>query len=98
MIVSCFMQAPNKASICFKNEFEAWSSEHAVDVLTSTRDTFQEMFDNDQTLVYVDFLRSISHRSMTCYLHVLNIIVSKLHVVYDQCPADTSLKQLLPSS
>ena len=46
------MQAPNQASLCFANEFAVWEETYGVKVISSTRDTFQEMFDEDETLVY----------------------------------------------
>lgn len=50
--VHVYYRAPNKASTCFANEFESWAEEYGVTVMVSTRDTFQEMFDDDDTLVY----------------------------------------------
>lgn len=46
------LQAPNQASLCFAEEFASWDEMYGVRVVTSTRDTFQEMFDDDATLVY----------------------------------------------
>lgn len=50
--VHMYYKAPNKASMCFKDEFDSWESQYGVKIFTSTRDTFQEMFDDDDTLVY----------------------------------------------
>jgi len=50
--VHMYYKAPNKASMCFKDEFDSWENQYGVRVFTSTRDTFQEMFDDDDTLVY----------------------------------------------
>jgi hypothetical protein len=50
--VHAYYRAPNKASTCFADEFESWAEEYGVSVMVSTRDTFQEMFDDDDTLVY----------------------------------------------
>ncbi len=46
------MQAPNQDALCFRDEFEEWETKYHCKVVTSTRDTFQEMFDNDDTLAY----------------------------------------------
>ncbi|KAI8107062.1 hypothetical protein M9434_001708 [Picochlorum sp. BPE23] len=50
--VHVYYRAPNKASTCFADEFDSWAEEYGVSVMVSTRDTFQEMFDDDDTLVY----------------------------------------------
>ena len=48
---SC-VQAPNQDALCFRDEFEEWEAKHHCKVITSTRDTFQGMFDDDDTLAY----------------------------------------------
>jgi hypothetical protein len=50
--VHLYYKAPNKASLLYQEEYEEFEERHGVKVLTSTRDTFQEMFDDDYTLVY----------------------------------------------
>jgi hypothetical protein len=45
-------QAPNQAALCFSDLYEEWEQEYKCKVITSTRDTFSEMFDNDDTLEY----------------------------------------------
>ena len=46
------LQAPNEASLAYKDEFERWQSELGVRVKTATRDTFIDMFDDDDELEY----------------------------------------------
>jgi hypothetical protein len=46
------MQAPNQEALCFRDELDQWEEKYHCKVITSTRDTFQEMFDNDDTLAY----------------------------------------------
>ena len=48
------LQAPNQASLCYKDELDSWAELYNVKVITSTRDSFQDMFDDDNTLMYVD--------------------------------------------
>ena len=48
----CTVQAPNQQSFCYKDCFETWETEHQCKVTTSTRGTFQDMFDDDDTLMY----------------------------------------------
>ena len=43
------MQAPNEASLCYRNEFDTWEQDYGLKVVTSTRDSFQDMFDFDDT-------------------------------------------------
>lgn len=50
--IHMYYKAPNKASLCFQDEFDEWKEQYGVHVFTSTRDTFQDMFDEDDTLVY----------------------------------------------
>lgn len=47
-----YYRAPNEASLCFKDELEEWKEKYHVKVVTSTRDSFSDMFDDDDTLVY----------------------------------------------
>lgn len=44
------MQAPNDAEFAFRDKFEAWK-ELGCEVITTT-DSFQDAFDDDDTLVY----------------------------------------------
>jgi hypothetical protein len=50
--IHMYYKAPNKASMCFQEEFDDWKEQYGVHVFTSTRDTFQDMFDEDETLMY----------------------------------------------
>ncbi|GAB4814665.1 hypothetical protein N2152v2_001711 [Parachlorella kessleri] len=50
--VRMYYKAPNEASFCYKGLFEEWESKHKVKVITSTRGTFLDMFDDDDTLMY----------------------------------------------
>ena len=38
--------------MCYKDRFEEWEQKFCCKVITSTRDTFQDMFDEDNTLAY----------------------------------------------
>jgi hypothetical protein len=38
--------------MCFRDRWDGWRTRCNVVVATSTRDTFQEMFDDDDTLAY----------------------------------------------
>jgi hypothetical protein len=49
--VAC-VQAQNEASLAYKDEFERWQSELGVRVKVATRDTFIDMFDDDDQLEY----------------------------------------------
>lgn len=46
------MQAPNEDSLLFKDLYEQWEEEHNCKVVTGTRDTFLDLFDDDDTLEY----------------------------------------------
>ena len=46
------LQARNEEALCFKHLYGKWEQKHGCKVVTSTRDTFEEMFDNDDTLTY----------------------------------------------
>ena len=46
------LQARNEEALCFKHLYGEWEQKHGCKVITSTRDTFEEMFDNDDTLTY----------------------------------------------
>ncbi len=46
------MQAPNQASLCYRDELDTWEEQYGVKVVTSTRGTFQDLFDDDDTLMY----------------------------------------------
>jgi len=50
--VHLYYKAQNKASMLYQDEFDEFEEKFGVKVLTSTRDTFQEMFDDDYTLEY----------------------------------------------
>lgn len=45
-------QAPNQDALCFRDELEEWGERYHCRVVTSTRDSFQDMFDDDDTLAY----------------------------------------------
>lgn len=47
-----YYRAPNEAAFCYKELFEVWERDFGVKVITSTRDTFSDMFDDDDTLMY----------------------------------------------
>lgn len=46
------MQAPNRDSLCFKDLYEEWEAQHNCKVVYGTRETFMDLFDNDDTLMY----------------------------------------------
>ena len=46
------MQAPNQEAMCFQNRYGEWEERHRCKVITSTRGTFMDMFDDDDTLMY----------------------------------------------
>ena len=46
------LQARNEEALCFKHLYGEWEQKHGCKVITSTRDTFEEMFDSDDTLTY----------------------------------------------
>ena len=46
------LQAPNQEAFCFQNLYGKWEQEHRCKVITSTRGTFMDMFDDDDTLMY----------------------------------------------
>lgn len=50
--IHMYYKAPNKASLYFQEEFDEWKERYGINVVTSTRDTFQDMFDDDDTLMY----------------------------------------------
>lgn len=52
LIVSCYLQAPNQEALCFQNLYQEWEEKHGCKIITSTRGTFMDMFDDDDTLVY----------------------------------------------
>ena len=45
-------QAPNQDALCFRDELDEWAERYHCRVVTSTRDSFQDMFDDDDTLAY----------------------------------------------
>lgn len=47
-----FPQAPNQASLCYRDELDTWEEKYGIKVITSTRGTFQDLFDDDDTLMY----------------------------------------------
>ena len=49
---SAHAQAPNEDSLLFKELYEQWEEEHNCKVVTGTRDTFMDLFDDDDTLEY----------------------------------------------
>ena len=38
--------------MCYKDQYEEWEQKFCCKVITSTRDTFQDMFDDDNNLAY----------------------------------------------
>ena len=46
------LQAPNQEALCFQNLYGDWEERHCCKVITSTRGTFMDMFDDDDTLMY----------------------------------------------
>ena len=50
--VRMYYRAPNEASLCYRGELDSWKEKYGVHVITSTRDSFQDMFDFDDTLMY----------------------------------------------
>ena len=46
------LQAPNQDALCYKDLYETWEEEHFCKVITGTRETFTELFDDDETLSY----------------------------------------------
>ena len=49
---TCVLQAPNAASLLFADEFEQWESTSNLKIFTGTRETFEDLFDEDETLTY----------------------------------------------
>ena len=49
---SAVLQAPNKEAFLYQDRYAEWEAVHKCTAVTSTRDTFMEMFDNDDTLEY----------------------------------------------
>jgi hypothetical protein len=47
-----YYRAPNAAALCYADEFARWEADYGLKVITSTRDSFAEMFDDDDTLEY----------------------------------------------
>ena len=47
-----FPQAPNQEALCFQNLYGEWEEKYNCKIITSTRGTFMDMFDDDDTLVY----------------------------------------------
>jgi NAD(P)H-flavin reductase len=50
--VRMYYRAPNEAALCYKERYEEWGRRYNVRVITSTRDSFSDMFDDDETLMY----------------------------------------------
>lgn len=50
--VRLYYRAPNQDALCFRDELDEWESKYSCKVVTSTRGTFQDMFDDDDTLAY----------------------------------------------
>jgi len=46
------VQAPNQDALLFKDRYETWESKHNCKVATGTRETFMDLFDDDDTLEY----------------------------------------------
>lgn len=51
-LMRAVLQAPNKEALLFQDRYDEWRDVHKCTTVTSTRDTFIEMFDNDDTLEY----------------------------------------------
>ena len=45
-------QAPNQEALCYKDRYDEWEKDLSCKIITSTRDSFQDMFDDDNTLAY----------------------------------------------
>lgn len=50
--VRMYYRAPNEASMCWPERYEEWGKRYGVQVTISTRDSFADMFDDDETLMY----------------------------------------------
>ncbi|KAL0050332.1 hypothetical protein WJX82_009201 [Trebouxia sp. C0006] len=50
--VRMYYRAPNQEALSFQNRFGEWEERHRCKVITSTRGTFMDMFDDDDTLMY----------------------------------------------
>ncbi|EFN60149.1 expressed protein [Chlorella variabilis] len=50
--VRMYYRAPNEAALCYKDKYEEWGERYGVKVITSTRNSFSDMFDDDETLMY----------------------------------------------
>ncbi|KAL3160982.1 hypothetical protein ABBQ38_009372 [Trebouxia sp. C0009 RCD-2024] len=50
--VRMYYRAPNQEAFCFQNLYSKWEQDHRCKVITSTRSTFMDMFDDDDTLMY----------------------------------------------
>lgn len=50
--VRLYYRAPNRDSLCFKDCYEDWETRHNCKVVYGTRDSFMELFDNDDSLMY----------------------------------------------
>ncbi|KAH7620598.1 hypothetical protein Ndes2526B_g04519 [Nannochloris sp. 'desiccata'] len=50
--VRMYYKAPNQASLCYRDELDTWGKQYGIKVITSTRGTFQDLFDDDDTLMY----------------------------------------------
>ena len=46
------LQAANQEAFCFQNLYNEWEQKHRCKIITSTRGTFMDMFDDDDTLMY----------------------------------------------
>ena len=46
------LQAPNQDSLCYKDLYETWEEKHFCKVITGTRETFTDLFDDDELLSY----------------------------------------------
>jgi hypothetical protein len=46
------LQAPNQDALLFKDLHDSWETKHNCKVTTGTRETFMDLFDDDNTLEY----------------------------------------------
>ena len=52
MRCALLLQAPNQDALLFKDRYETWEKEYNCKVATGTRETFMDLFDDDDTLEY----------------------------------------------
>jgi len=52
LLQAASLQAPNQDALLFKDLHESWETKHNCKVTTGTRETFMDLFDDDDTLEY----------------------------------------------